>query len=285
MTPEWWIIFRKHRFDERGKDSLTSEIEKAIRFKTKLRSGECCIGAQLGLTDPAVVEIFGRAGYDWITVDIEHAPFTIETVKLMLQAAAATPAVLLARPQKLDLDEIRRYLDIGSPGVMCPFINRREEAVRLVEFCRYPPAGVRSWGPRRAVNYGFDADEYLAKAHAAMLCFPIIESPVAVEHIDEIVSVEGIDGIVMGPMDLSMSLGCFKQFDDPRFTSAVDTVRAACRRHGKAMGSGCYSLDFARACARQGDSLLLVASDDGYLAAEARRCLSEVRAAATARSQ
>jgi 4-hydroxy-2-oxoheptanedioate aldolase len=264
---------------------MTIEIEKAIRFKAKLRSGECCIGAQLGLTDPAVVEIFGRAGYDWISVDIEHGPYTIDTVKLMLQAAAATPAVLLARPRKLDLDEIRRYLDIGSPGVMCPFINRGEEAARLVEFCRYPPAGVRGWGPRRAVNYGFDADEYLAKANAAMLCFPIIESPEAVERIDEIVGVDGIDGIVMGPMDLSMSLGCFKKFDDPLFTSAVDTVRAACRRHGKVMGTGCYSLDFARECARQGDGLLLVASDDGYLAAEARRCLGEVRAAAPTRSK
>jgi 2-keto-3-deoxy-L-rhamnonate aldolase RhmA len=83
----------------------------------------------------------------------------------------------------------------------------------------------------------------------------------------------------MGPMDLSMSLGCFKKFDDPRFTSAMETVRAACKRHGKVMGTGCYNLDFATACARQGDGLLLVASDDGFLAAEARRCLGEVRAA------
>jgi 4-hydroxy-2-oxoheptanedioate aldolase len=263
---------------------MANEIEKAIRFKAKLRSGECCIGAQLGLTDPAVVEIFGRAGYDWISVDVEHAPFTIEMVKLMLQVAVGTPTVLLARPQKLDYDEIGRYLDIGSPGVMCPFINRREEAARLVEYCHYPPGGNRGWGPRRAVSYGLDADEYLAKANAAMLCFPIIETPEAVEHIDEILSVDGIDAVVMGPMDLSMSLGCFKKFDDPLFTSAFETVRAACRRHGKVMGTGCYNLDFARACARQGDGLLLVASDDGYLASEARRCLGEVRAATPTRS-
>src|SRR5208337_1192729 len=101
---------------------MINEIEKAIRFKAKLRSGECCIGAQLGLTDPAVVEIFGRAGYDWISVDIEHAPHTVDTLKLMLQVAVGTPALLLARPQKLDFNEIGRYLDMGSPGVMCPFI-------------------------------------------------------------------------------------------------------------------------------------------------------------------
>jgi 2-keto-3-deoxy-L-rhamnonate aldolase RhmA len=257
---------------------MINEIEKAIRFKAKLRGGECCIGAQIGLTDPAVAEIFGRAGFDWMVVDTEHAPNTIETVRRMLQAAAATPAVLLARPRELDLDEIRRFLDIGSPGVLCPFINNGAEATRLVEFCRYPPAGVRGWGPRRAVMYGFDADEYLAKANDAMLCIPIIESPDAVEHIDEIVSVEGIEAISVGPMDLSMSLGCFKKFDHPLFTSAFETVRAACKRHGKVMGTGCYSLEHAKACASQGDGLLLVAGDDGYLASESRRCLGEVRA-------
>lgn len=263
---------------------MMNEIEKAVRFKAKLRAGECLIGAQLGLTDPAIAEIFGHAGYDWISLDTEHAPHSIDTLKHMLQAAAGTSAVLLARPRKLDLDEIRLYLDTGSPGVMCPFINSGEEAARLVEFCRYPPAGIRGWGPRRAV-YGFDADEYLAKANAAMLCLPIIETPEAVERIDDIVKVDGIDAAVMGPNDLSMALGCFKKFDDPRFISAVDTVRAACRRHGKAMGTGCYNLEFARECARHGDNLLLVASDDGYLAAEARRCLGEVRAAVPTRSR
>jgi len=264
---------------------VINEIDKAIRFKTKLRSGECCIGAQLGLTDPAVVEIFGRAGYDWISIDIEHAPITIDMLKLMLQAAVGTPTVVLARPQKLDFDEIGRYLDIGSPGVMCPFINTGEQAARLVEMCLYPPAGRRGWGPRRAINYGIDGEEYLAKANSAMLCLPIIETPEAVERIDDIAKVEGIDGVVMGPNDLSMSLGCFKKFDDPRFTSAYDTVRAACKRHGKVMGTGCPTLDLARECARQGDGLLLAASDDAYLATEARRCLGEVRAAVPTRAQ
>ena len=262
---------------------MTNEIEKALKLKARLRAGECCIGAQLGLNDPSIAEIFGRAGYDWISIDTEHAPHTVDTVKLMLQAAASTSAVALARPRKLDLDEIRLYLDIGSPGVMCPFINSGEEAAQLVEFCRYPPAGIRGWGPRRAV-YSIDADEYLAKANSAMFCLPIIETPEAVERIDDILKVDGIDGAVMGPNDLSMALGGFKKFDNPAFLSAMDTVRAACRRHGKAMGTGCYSLEFARDCARKGDNLLLVASDDAYLAAEARRCLGEVRAVVPARS-
>ena len=264
---------------------MTTELDKAIKLKARLKNGECCIGAQLGLTDPAVVEIFGRAGYDWISIDIEHAPHSIDGVRLMLQAAVHTSAVALARPTRLDIDEIRRYLDLGSPGVMCPFINTGDEAARLVQYCLYPPAGMRGWGPRRAVNYGFDSDGYLTKANDAMICLPIIESPEAVERIDEIVGVDGITGAVMGPMDLSMSMGCFKKFDDPRFIEAFDTVRAACKRHGKVMGTGCYSLDFARECAAKGDGLLLSASDDGYLASEARRCLAEVKSAVPAGNQ
>jgi 2-keto-3-deoxy-L-rhamnonate aldolase RhmA len=259
---------------------MINELEKASRLKQKLRAGQCCLGAQIALCDPVVAEIFGRAGFDWMVVDTEHAAHNIETVKWMLQAAAATPAVLLARPLKLDADEIRRYLDMGSPGVLCPFVNTGSEATRLVEACRYPPAGIRGWGPRRASVHGFDSDEYLAKAADAMLCIPIIESAQAVERIDEIVRVEGIDAVSVGPMDLSMSLGCFRNFEASIYTSAVDTVRAACKRHGKAMGTGCYSLEHAKACARQGDALLLVAGDDGYLASESRRCIEEMRSVA-----
>lgn len=258
---------------------MINEIEKAIHLKAKLRSGDCCIGAQIALSDPAIAEIFGRAGFDWMVVDTEHAANSIETVKVMLQAAAATPAVLLARPLRLDPDEIRRFLDIGSPGVLCPFINSGSEATRLVEACRYPPFGIRGWSPRRASVYGFDADEYLEKASDAMLCVPIIESVQAVERIDEIVSVDGIDAVTVGPMDLSMSLGCFKNFQDEIYINAVEAVRTACRRHGKAMGTGCYSLEHARACASQGDGLLLIAGDDGYLASESRRCIAELRTA------
>src|SRR5712692_9942330 len=109
--------------------------------------------------DPAVAEIFGRAGYDWLLVDTEHSANNPVTVRSMLQAAAHTPAVLLARPLRLDIGEISRFLDLGSPGIICPFINNGEEALRLVQICRYPPAGIRGYGPRRGSVYWLDADE------------------------------------------------------------------------------------------------------------------------------
>ena len=102
---------------------MIRELEKARRLKDKLRSGKPCYGAQLALSDPAVAEIFGRAGYDYLIVDTEHTATTLPVVKAMLQAAAHTDAVLLARPLRFDADEIRRLLDLGSPGVLCPFIS------------------------------------------------------------------------------------------------------------------------------------------------------------------
>jgi 4-hydroxy-2-oxoheptanedioate aldolase len=202
----------------------------------------------------------------------------------MLQAATATGAVLLARPLKLDPDEIRRNLDLGSPGILCPFINTGEEAAALVQACRYPPDGRRGWGPRRAAGYGFDTAAYAAEANDAMICVPIIESARAVANIDAIVSVPGIDGVTVGPMDLSISLGCFQQFTHPSYVEAVDKVRAACHRHGKAMGTGCYSAEHAQECVAGGDVLLLVAGDDIFLATEAKRRIGELRAAAAQRA-
>ena len=250
---------------------MITELEKAKRFKAKIRAGEVCLGAQIALSDPAVAEILGRAGYDWLVVDTEHSPNSAMTVRAMLQAAAHTGAVLLARPLRLDPDEIRRYLDLGSPGVFCPFINTGEEASRLVQACRYPPSGIRGFGPRRAGVYGFDADEYFRTANEAMICIAIIESQQSIENIEAIVSVDGIDGVCIGPLDLSISLGVFKQFEHPTYLSAYDQVRQACHKFKKSMGTACYSLEHARQCASRGDPILLVGGDDHYLSAEARR--------------
>jgi 4-hydroxy-2-oxoheptanedioate aldolase len=238
------------------------ELEKARELRRRLLGGEVALGAQLALYDPTVIEIFGRAGFDWLVIDTEHAAHSPLTVKAMLQTGVHSDAVVLARPLRLDPDEIRRYLDLGSPGVLCPFVETGEQAQLLVDACRYPPAGFRGHGPRRAAVYGFDAVEYFEVANEAMLCIPIIESEKAVANIGDIAAVDGIDGVTLGPMDLSLDLGVFRQFEHERYLEAVEEVRAACKRHGKAMGTGCYSIDHAAACRDAGDTLLLVGGDD-----------------------
>jgi 4-hydroxy-2-oxoheptanedioate aldolase len=256
---------------------MIREIEKAKKLKTKLRTGMPCFGAQIALCDPAVAEIFGRAGFDWLVVDTEHSANNTSTLRSMLQAATHTEAVMVGRPLRLDPDEIRRFLDLGAQGILCPFINTGEEARRLVEASRYPPAGIRGYGPRRAGIYGFDADEYFQHADDALFCIPIIETESGVKNIEEIVSADGIDGVTIGPMDLSISLNVFKQFEHPAYLAAVERVRDACGKWGKAMGTGCYSLEHAKRCAEAGDALLLVGGDDIFLANESRRWIEDLR--------
>lgn len=256
---------------------MTPSLAKAINFKARLQRGEVCLGAQIALNDPAVAEIFGRAGFDWLVIDTEHTASGRDVVRAMLQATEHTPAVALARPLRLDADEIRRFLDLGTPGVLCPFINNGEEAQRLVQACRYPPAGIRGYGPRRAGQYGFDADDYFREANAAMICVPIIESRKAVENIEEIVSTDGIDGVCIGPMDLSISLGCFKEFTSAVYAAAVERVRHACGKFKKAMGTAALSMDHAHQCVEQGVPLLLVGGDDAFLASESARWLKALR--------
>lgn len=256
---------------------MTVALEKALKLKSRLRAGTPCFGAQIGLSDPAVAEIFGRAGFDWVVVDTEHSANSVMTLQSMLQAAARTDAVVLGRPLRLDTDEIRRFLDVGAQGILCPFINTGEEALQLAQACRYPPQGVRGYGPRRAGAYGFDADSYFQQANEALVNIAVIESEQAIKNINEIVSVDGIDGVVIGPMDLSISLGVFRQFEHSAYVAAVEQVRGACLKHGKAMGTGCYSLEHAASCRQRGDTLLLVGGDDVFLANESRRWIGALR--------
>lgn len=250
---------------------MLPELEKARKLKKRLKAGEVCFGAQLALSDPVVVEIFGNAGFDWLLIDAEHSATSLPQARSMLQAGVGTSAVVLARPLAFDADEIRRFLDIGSPGLICPFINNGEEAKRLVEACRYPPAGIRGYGPRRAGFYFHSGDEYVQIADESLLISPIIESQEAIDNIDDIMSVDGIDAASIGPVDLSISLGIYLKYDDPRYAAAEQKVREACHRHGKVMGGGCYSLEHAAACVEKGDQFLLVTGDDATLVKESRR--------------
>ena len=234
-------------------------------MKTRLSTGNLVLAAQIGLTDPAVVEIVGDTGFDVLVIDAEHGPHSPESVQAMLQAGLAGDAVVLARPLRLDPELIRLYLDLGSPGVLCPFIETGEQAVLLVSACRYPPAGTRGYGPRRAGRFGAAAAEYFESANGCVLCIPIVESAAAIENIDEIVSVDGIDTVCIGPVDLSISLGVPMDYESAAYLEAFAAVKEACGRHGKPMGTGAYSLDHAQTCREQGVGFLLTFGDEQAL--------------------
>ena len=257
---------------------MLSDIDKAVALKERLRRGDPTIGAQLTLTDSTVVEIFGRAGYDWAVIDTEHAAQSQVTVKSLLQAASSTAMVALVRLLRMDIDDVRRWLDFGAAGVLCPFVQTAEEATQLVRACRYPPLGTRGYGPRRAGGYGFDSVEYFARASDACICLVIIESRLGVENCDTILAVDGVDGVIIGPMDLSIDLGAFMDFSSPSYVEAVERVAAAAARHGKAMGTAAYDSHQANEYVGKGYTLLMVGGDDVFLMEGAKRAVDSWRA-------
>jgi 2-keto-3-deoxy-L-rhamnonate aldolase RhmA len=256
---------------------VTRELDKAYAVKERLATGKLVLAAQIGLTDPAVVEILGDTGFDVLVIDAEHGPHSPESVQAMLQAGMAGEPVVLARPLRLDPDLIRLYLDLGSPGVLCPFIETGAQAEVLVSACRYPPAGTRGYGPRRAGRYGAAAAAYFKSANDCVLCIPIVESREAIENIDEIVSVEGIDTVCLGPVDLSISLGVPMDYESAAYLKAFARVREACARHGKPMGTGAYSVEHAQTCRDQGVGFMLAFGDDQALRAGALATLEALR--------
>jgi 2-keto-3-deoxy-L-rhamnonate aldolase RhmA len=175
--------------------------------REKLRRGEPSIGAFLGLESPNVAELFGHHGFEWLLIETEHNGLDAAEVETMVRAIETTEAIPLVRVPSHDQVPIQRALDIGALGVKVPMIKAAEEAEEIVSFTRYPPEGVRSWGPMRASGYTANEPDYFERANENILVTLILETVEAVENLEEICSVQGIDAISIGPADLGAALG------------------------------------------------------------------------------
>ena len=175
--------------------------------REKLRRGEPSIGAFLGLESPNVAELFGHHGFEWLLIETEHNGLDAAEVETMVRAIETTEAIPLVRVPSHDQVPIQRALDIGALGVKVPMIKTAEEAEEIVSFTRYPPEGVRSWGPMRASGYTANEPDYFERANENILVTLILETVEAVENLEEICSVQGIDAISIGPADLGAALG------------------------------------------------------------------------------
>jgi 2-keto-3-deoxy-L-rhamnonate aldolase RhmA len=250
------------------------------QLKAALAAGRVALGAQLRFGSPAIAELFGLAGYDWLLIDTEHAPQTPVGVRDQLQGAGCTPATALVRVAKNDPDLIKLYLDMGAAGIVAPFVNTPGEAKAGADACRYPPRGTRGWGPDRAAGYGLRSQEYTEASDREVLFAPIIESAQAIENIEGILGVEGVDSCIVGPVDLSISLGAPFEYQGAVFQRALDAVLEAAQRTGKPAGIGVYGPVFestlAAALVARGFRLLLVGGDEWVLGAGCRLVLDQL---------
>ncbi len=250
-------------------------------FKDLLAAGKVALGAQLRLGTPAIAELFAAAGYDYLVIDGEHAPQTPVGIQAQMQAMNGYPCTPIVRFGRNDPDEIRLALDMGAGGVLIPLIKSAADVEKTVQACRYPPVGTRSYGPSRAYQYGFDSN-YFPKTEPSLVCMFIIETAEAIDNIDEIMAVDGLDTVVMGPADLSIALGVPMQMQHPKVEAATEKVIAAAKKAGKPAGMGFYpaNLPLMEKRIQQGARVLL-ASGDEWMLQEA--CQKMVAAAAPVR--
>ncbi len=205
-------------------------------LRPKWANGETTIGAWLTYREPLLAEIAATSDYDYVCIDMQHGLQDIDMTTNMLFAVARTPAVAMVRVPWNEPGIIGRALDAGALAIVIPMVNSAEEAARAVAACRYAPDGMRSFGPSIPNNrYG---PSYPSEANGVVACIPMIETREAIERVDEIVSVPGIDAVYIGPADLSISLGLppAMDHDGGPFDEALLAVVAACNKYGVTPG-------------------------------------------------
>ena len=205
-------------------------------FRRALLHREVTLGTWLQINSATAAEVLANTGYDWIAIDIEHTDIDILSLTQLLRGMYGRGVAPIARVTRNDLLEIRRALDVGSAGVLVPFVSNADEARRAVAAAKYPPLGVRGFSFSRANNWGVDFDTEARSANEATSVIVMIESREGVEQIEEIVAVPGVDAAFIGPYDLSGSYGIPGQTEDPRVRAACRTVIDACEAAGKSVG-------------------------------------------------
>lgn len=229
----------------------------------------------MSLSDPFVAEILAHEGYDAVTIDRQHGrsgPAGLWELALAISATGAAPLVRLTH---LNSADITAALDAGFEGVICPMIESAEQAADLVSYTRYPPAGTRSYGPTRAALAS--ADGFVRRSDEAVLCFAMIETNKALDNLEDIVAVPGLDGVYVGPADLALSMERQPILDDLS-TEAVELMRriaSTARDAGKLAGIHCGSVSYARLMAESGFHLVTVGSDVRLLRTTARQVTTD----------
>ena len=220
----------------RSAGGLVGTAARPNWVREELRAGGATLGCSLGLGSSTVAELLACAGFDWISIDTDHYAVDIGDVQAMLMASAATASIPLVRVPANDLNAIERALDIGAMGVVVPMITSAEEARGVVRATRYPPDGTRSFGPMRATRYYLDAEDYVARSTENAIVWLILETRGAVAELEEIAQTPGIDGVIIGPCDLSLALGLDPLRDNREVEEIAERALAVGRRTGLAIG-------------------------------------------------
>ena len=207
-----------------------------ISLKQKMINKEFTVGSWITLAHPAIAEIMAQAGFDWLVVDLEHSVITIREAGELIRVIDLCGVAPLVRLSSNDPVQIKRVMDAGAHGIIVPMVNSAEEARKAVAAVRYPPDGQRGVGLARAQGYGSGFEKYKKWLNQESIVIVQVEHIKAVENIDSILAVEGVDGFIVGPYDLSGSLGIPGQFDNQLMMEAMSRIQTFMKSSSKIPG-------------------------------------------------
>ena len=255
-------------------------MSKPGSLKGRLRKRELTIGSWITLGHTSIAEIMAQAGFDWLTVDMEHSAITLHEAQQLIQVIELSGCVPLVRVGANDANLIKRVMDAGAHGVIVPMVNSREDAERAVGAVKYPPQGFRGVGLARAQAYGADFEGYRKWNEAESVVVVQIEHVRAVENLEAILSVEGVDAFIVGPYDISASLGVPGQFNHPDMSAALRRIMETANRLEAVAGYHVVPPDVGQAVQkmRQGYLFLAYSTDFLFLGESCRGGLKAIRA-------
>ena len=253
----------------------------AEKIKQKLKNKQPSIGTWMTIAHPSIAEILAMAGYEWVVIDTEHSAVDVSQVFGLLIAVEQRGAVPLVRLAGIDPIQAKAVLDSGAAGVIVPMVNTKADAELVVSMTKFPPLGKRGVGLARAQGYGLDFDDYVKRNNADSLVIVQIEHIDAVNNIEEILSVRGIDGTFIGPYDLSLSLGVPGQLSHPLVTVAKEKVLKAALKHGLVAGTHIVQPATAASeceiAVKEGYTFIAVGADNLFLRDGAKNLYSDIR--------
>ena len=247
-----------------------------MTIKHKIRCKAEVLGIMIqDFTDPIIIPTLAELGYDFVVIDQEHGPSDYRTIQNLVIAALPYDMAVLLRPPKIEYEYIAKALDMGVEGLMIPHVDTAEQVRDIIQWVKYPPVGSRSYGMRRILSNipGVNTSkEYIRRANEESVIFIQVESPTATKNIQQLLEPKEIDGVIMGPADYTMNIGCIGEYSHPEFVTAAETVLKECNKRGKAFGIHFGDLDLIKEWQQKGMRLLMYSNIKGLI----KKCGADV---------
>ncbi len=235
------------------------------RTKGIMRSGGLALGVSITIADPFVAEVIGSAGFDFVLIDTEHSPISVDQLQILLIAVRTSASTVFVRPAANDATLIKQILDLGAEGVVVPEVDDAASCAAAVASARYPPLGKRGFGPRRAARLEGGRPAYIGRANDEVAVLAMVESVDAVANIDALLQTPGLDGIMVGPADLAVTMGHLNDLNHPDVRARIADVRAACQRNSVPFGIFAATEEAARLWAGEGARFMTIGADTQFL--------------------